>query len=822
MKRLGGIGFALGRAGVAGFILLSSLYALLAYLPFTYQQVHKGGLLPWLNAFGRQHARLYWVVLAIALATLLPEFRRVRTRWLAIGFAAVHGAAGFLLLRAPVMAAMRNDAGSYTVALLALVPLAWLAAIDLAGHCPRIEWARYRGEDDRRIFRAAWRSAIFLALVYCGIFHARTSVAWGIGERLAVLFATLLCHLLVFGVLFAALNLVRSAASLTPWPSAVEFALANALTAGIGFAILRMLVFRPLSFEGWMAGAYGAALSVGVVGCLAGLAVRRWHPERGPTDGLSLALTPVAIPVSNRFLQPVTLAGIAVLAWVLAVNTAIMDWNFMFQKLCACTMWVLSFACLHGMTPRLEGVPDKRITILFWAAMVMSGYRITAAAMATHPQTAAALEKYAGYDASFRMIRDALSAPPRDGGFYQFLAKSTNIPRSIPTSPVEIDPAGKLAATPGAKPNIFVIVIDSLRRDYVSPYNSNVSFTPSIDAFARESVVFRNAFTRYGGTGLAEPSIWVGGMTLHKQYVMPFHPMNALQKLIDAEQYQSYISMDPILRTVVKPTPTLVELDARLSDMDYRLCSSLGDLQGKLEQRGSATGPAFAYTQSQDIHISVINRERNSVVDGGSYGGFYAPYASRVHRLDGCFGSFVQFLKSRGLYDNTLLVLTADHGDSLGEDGLWGHAYTLVPEVVRVPLIVHLPRQYQGLYSDPRAVAFQSDITPSLYYLLGHKPTLKQPFYGRPLFTEAPAEQRGSQQDAYLLAASYAAVYGILGDSGTSLTVFDAVNFKDSFYELSASRSHTGMLSSRQRSSCEDEVRKQVGAINALYKFQPR
>jgi membrane-anchored protein YejM (alkaline phosphatase superfamily) len=474
------------------------------------------------------------------------------------------------------------------------------------------------------------------------------------------------------------------------------------------------------------------------------------------------------------------------------------------------------------MTPRLRNVPDKRFTLLFWTAMIMSGYRLTASALAEHPKTSTAIEKYAGYDASFRLIRDALSAPPKDDSFYKFLTQNTNIPRSVPTAPVNVDLAGPLTPGTGFKPHIFIITIDSFRRDYVGAYNSAVTFTPGIDAFAQESVVFRNAYTRYGGTGLSEPSIWVGGMTLHKQYVTPFYPMNALEKLLEAEKYRSYISMDAILRVIVQPTENQVELDSTTSGMDYRLCSSLSDLQSKLDQRAPGDGPAFAYTQPQDIHISVINREKTTVIDGGAYPGFYAPYASRVRRLDGCFGGFIQYLKTHGLYDNSVVVLTADHGDSLGEDGRWGHAYTLVPEVVRIPLLVHLPKQFQGMHTDAKTVAFQSDVTPTLYYLLGHKPTVKAAFYGRPLVTETAAELQTTRKSEYMIAASYAAVWGILGDGGRSLAVFDAVNYKDSYFDISDTRYSSGTMSAQQREKGEEIVRKGIGELNAFYKFQPK
>ncbi|MBS1857292.1 MAG: sulfatase-like hydrolase/transferase [Acidobacteria bacterium] len=808
-----------GRGLVAAFVLLSSIYALLAYIPFTYQQVHKGGLLTQLTWFGHKQAQLYWIALALALATILPYFRQRRTRRAAILFAVVHTGGGVMLAVWPVMARLRNDAGSLTIAFVALVPLLWLAALDALAHAPAIEWLEYRKEDDRRIFRAVWHTALFLSIVYSAISWGRTG-ANPAGE-LPALGATTLCHLLIFGVLFAALNLVRSVASLTPWPSPAEFALSNLLTAGIGFAILKMLVFHPLSFEGRAADGYAALLAGALVATLAGLSLRQWTPRDGATGGLALALKAVSLPVfRGRWLQPVPLVGLAAAAWVLAVDTAIMDWNYMFQKLAACAIWVLAFAYLYEVAPRRGDGPDGRIAILFWAAMTMPVYRVMAANVAQKPKVAAALETYAGFDPSFRLIRDALSSAPGNGDFYAFLARNTNIPRSIPTAPVPIDPAGKLVPGAGAKPNIFIIVIDSLRRDYLGAYNSAVRFTPEIDAFARESTVFRNAFTRYGGTGLAEPSIWVGGMILHQQYVTPFYPMNALAKLVEAEGYRSYISMDTILRVIVKPPPGLVELDAGRDTMNYRLCDSLAELRGRLDGYNPASGPMFAYTQPQDIHISVINREGTRPVDGASYGSMYAPYASRVRRIDGCFGGFVQDLKARGMYDNSLIVLTADHGDSLGEDGRWGHAYTLVPEVVRVPLVVHLPKMYEGMVSQPQAVAFQSDITPSLYYLLGHPPTLRRDFYGRPLFTRTADEQKGAP-DNYLIAASYAAVYGILGDRGRSLFVTDAVNYRDAHYDIGDGGAGSGGWGGiTGKAESEALIRKQVEEIAAFYKFK--
>jgi hypothetical protein len=68
--------------------------------------------------------------------------------------------------------------------------------------------------------------------------------------------------------------------------------------------------------------------------------------------------------------------------------------------------------------------------------------------------------------------------------------------------------------------------------------------------------------------------------------------------------------------------------------------------------------------------------------------------------------------------------------------------------------------------------------------LLGHKPTLQNEVFGRPLFTAKPEEQAPYLRDSYLIAASYAAVYAALSDNGKSLYVADGVNSKDYYYDL--------------------------------------
>jgi len=370
----------------------------------------------------------------------------------------------------------------------------------------------------------------------------------------------------------------------------------------------------------------------------------------------------------------------------------------------------------------------------------------------------------------------------------------------------------------GERPDIHIFTIDSLRRDYLSPHNAAVDFTPAIGSFAAEAVVFRNAFSRYGATGLSEPSIWTGGMLLHKQYTKPYHPMNTLQKLMEAEGYELHITNDTILASVVRPSASVKEIHSP-EGRSFPLCQSLETIQNVLAARPDDGPPILTYAQPQDIHISVINREGRDVPGGGSYEGFFAPYAARVRRMDRCFGEFIGFLKERGLYDRSIVVLTSDHGDSLGEEGRWGHAYTVFEEVLAVPLIVHLPEgMREAVTWDENDIAFTSDITPSLYYLFGQRPILYESVLGRPLFTETAQEAKSYLRDDYLVASSYGAVYGILRDNGRRLFIADAVNFRDYYFDLGGEGGAKALaITPRVRAEFYGRIRDEVMEIHRFY-----
>ena len=612
-------------------------------------------------------------------------------------------------------------------------------------------------------------------------------------------------------------------------PPRSEFVLCHLLGGALLFLVFRDLAFPALGFNGVEGAVYAACFSFSFTAFLSGISLAG-AAGKEVDSGLSLALwMPSGRKEGGVLVFVLGAFALTAAAIGLALTVSRMDWNFLFQKLSVLLIWVGAFRLFFSRANSWKPRPSPTGRMLACCLALLPIYRywevgrnyvwLSTGERQTREHF---LDQWSGFDVSFKLIRDMMTMDARDDAFYGFLTHSTNIPHSKQIAPVPVTVVDDLQYTSGKKPNIFVIVVDSLRRDYLSPYNDQVNFTPNVLSFAKENIVMENAFTHYGATGLSEPSIWVGGMLLHKQYVTPFAPMNALQKLLEAEKYKAFVSRDTILETVVPVWPGLAELDQGRATMDYDLCASLEELGNRVSQEPKDSR-MFAYTQAQNIHVSTINRMGAKPISPEDFGHFYAPYASRLKRMDACFGSFIDKLKTQGLYDSSIVILTADHGDSLGEQGRWGHAYSIYPEIMRIPMIVHVPPEIrQSLTVNPKALVFSTDITPTLYYLTGHKPKNRGELFGRPLFTETAGEQTAFHRDTYLVASSYGPVYGILDGNGRELTVFDAVNYKDYSFDLSSFLGGQEVLTSSTRAAMTKLVRQKVLAIDAFYGFTPQ
>jgi len=766
--------FCSARLAFGGFLLLTSAYCLLVWVPFSYFGFIHNPLVSWIPLFVRLHGLVSTILLGAVALTLIPDLRREQTRRTAVSFLLFNGSAFVYLWSKHALAGLQPDLGSYLWSMLTLFPLVWLAALDLSGEKER--WASRDKADSFTLVKTTLAAVmIWVAFAVASTLRGAiqgSSVSYGVA--LKGLGASLCFHLVIFTAVGLILGFIQWASSRTRWPGMLKFVLTRVFACLVGFHVLRTMVFPTISFEGVQANIFAAVVSFVVVLFATGFVARL-------RDVSSSGKLPVRAPA---WLWGFAAIGLVVAAYSIPLLLGRTDWDFVLQRSAVLGVWLLILWLVGRSGVRIRGKATS-LALLLLLTFATAGF-VGCASLTLYNgdpslKLQEVLDEYAGADISFKTAYSLLSRPfdnSRYRQFYEFLKQNTNLSRDAVVGPADVRLVQDLRPAPGIKPNIFVLVIDSLRQDYVSPYNSAVDYTPEIDRFARDSVVLKNAYTRYAGTALSEPAIWVGAMQLHKQYIEPFYPMNNLQKLLELDGYQSYISVDPILRVLLQPSSSITELDQGSSWSDLDLIPTLKELEAKLDSRPDREKPIFAYTQPQNVHTLTLERSKIK-------GGRKAVSIYELRRMDRAFGEFLEFLRQRGLYENSIIILTADHGDSYGEFGRWGHSDFLFPEVIRIPLIVHLPlRLREHSVWSPNDVAFTTDITPSLYYLLGHRPVINNELFGRPLFTQTQLEQLACKRSHYLLVSSYAPVYAILNGNGQSLFIVDAVNSKNYYYNL--------------------------------------
>ncbi len=825
----------LPRVLVGVFSIATSLYAFLASSSFTYQQFLRPRVSEWVAGFGDLHAVLYWPWLLLALASLAPEFRNAGiTRRVAFGFAVAWSGVGVGLTVQPILPTLIDDRRSVLIGLFALLPIIWLAVIDHLAvrkylqRQPERVTAEDGGCTERRLVDAAVGTAVFVAVAYGvltpfairGAFEPdllTSGLALGLGWSLYE-------HLLIFCAFFLLATLTERMVR----PSG-DFRLRYGgeflLLSAVLWVGLQRIVGNAIGLDSAWGRTAIAALSLSIVGTWAGLRLRRWaHEDARLASGFDVFFGP---PQGGRIRATtiLSLVGILATAFMLAAVAARIDWDFLVLKLGVLAVWTVTFAQIYRASS--GELPTTRRAMLVVCVAPLIGYYVIAPSLqsglvawpgARGSSVRHTLDRYLVHNPTFRLADDALDgrAAAETPGFNRFLKANTGL-SADGVSPVEIDFVPDLRASSLApKPNIFLFVIDSLRADYLRPYNAGVGFTPRVAEFAAESTVLRNTFARYGGTGLSMSAMWMGAAGPHRQYVQPFQPMNALEKLLHANGYRRYVSMDHIMEQVLTVSPSLIELDRGIPELQYDFCRTLLELEDKL-QANDDPSPIFAHTRSLNLHVAALTSE--AVPGGRSYPGFEARYAARIHRMDACFGRFIDFLKRRGLYDHSVVILTADHGEMLGEDGQWGHAYYLFPPILEIPLILHLPSTMEITPVDVDAIGFSTDITPTLYAVLGYRPHRRTPLMGHPLVGATSAEFMSRRRAVEVVAASYGAVWGVLRQNGRRLYIVDANHAKEYAYERAPRGPwHPIPISDGSRALDQQAIREHIDEVSNEYR----
>jgi len=271
------------------------------------------------------------------------------------------------------------------------------------------------------------------------------------------------------------------------------------------------------------------------------------------------------------------------------------------------------------------------------------------------------------------------------------------------------------------RPNVILISIDTLRADHLGCYGYDADTTPGIDAFRRESVLFRNVIASAPST-------------------LPSHA-SMLTSLAPQHHGASHSASKPLASEVVTVTEVL-------RDAGYRTAAFVGGGQlapefglnqgfesyeviddGTLSQVGARAlpfleevrdRPFFLVLHSYQVHhpyspsidrlariepalesaiptylglelIDQINSGKMQI-DAVDRKHIVDLYDSEISEMDDGFIALIADLKRLGLYDNSIIVFTSDHGEEFGEHGFMAwHSHTLYDELLHVPLLVRFP-----------------------------------------------------------------------------------------------------------------------------------
>ena len=349
------------------------------------------------------------------------------------------------------------------------------------------------------------------------------------------------------------------------------------------------------------------------------------------------------------------------------------------------------------------------------------------------------------------LLRGLLSRANNAGGFGAVGAILVAIGVLVRVAwPVD-DPRGHMAHNkpiPAAltdKPNVLFVMVDTLRADHVGAYGGTVS-TPAMDALANDGVVFENAYanaswTRASGASLLTSRLPSGHDTQQKASRLPDEVVTWAEALRPAgiatgalvdninlagsfnfdQGYDSFLYEAPAYRFGATEGVFGLTFYKVVQKVAERVLHSGKDVHTFYQPADVVLADAKAFVEANKdgrwalyVHLMephdpyfehpVIEGTGPDEYDGVGFARAEVErpdpadtarlqhlYAGEVAFLDTKLAPFFAWMRAEGLYDNTIIVFTADHGEEFYEHGGFWHGTTLYDEVVHVPLIVKMP-----------------------------------------------------------------------------------------------------------------------------------
>ena len=261
-------------------------------------------------------------------------------------------------------------------------------------------------------------------------------------------------------------------------------------------------------------------------------------------------------------------------------------------------------------------------------------------------------------------------------------------------------------------------------------------------------------------------------------------------------------------------------LDYRVDEMMHTFCGTMTELKEELRAHAADRRPLFVHTRPLDLHIG--NTRFASVPAGRNVSRILCAVRRPRQANRRLFRRFLDELKRTGLYDNSIIVLTSDHGDSLGEGLRWGHGYTIVSGGAADSADRACARgAARSIRGRSTRVSFATDMTPSLYALPGYHAGATAALGRWPLFND-----RESSRQAVVATRSWwhraTARCTDVRHNGRRLYIADAIEGRDAIYDLTPGAGERAWaMTDAERQANRALIREQIADLAAAVPAHP-
>ncbi|GEM_PF-1469570 len=311
------------------------------------------------------------------------------------------------------------------------------------------------------------------------------------------------------------------------------------------------------------------------------------------------------------------------------------------------------------------------------------------------------------------------------------------------------------------KPRVIFILIDALRYDWISPYGYDID-TPNMQTLADDGILFTNEIANSNWTRAAIASIFTSLLPMNHgvlrgtsklpdklpllseemrqagYYTVGFSTNPNIQALTGFargfDEFYFYRGVEaipvdpdaPYLRFHLETRTIIRNLIPPLKKRERTYCDAEKTTNYVMDWlRANKDKTFFMYLHYMDPHARYYHHPFNGVYanpandpSGDNYNFYTSLYKGEIIYTDKYLGKLIKYLKDNGIYDSSLIIMTADHGEEMYDHYYWGHSTSLFEEQIHVPLIIKLPGN-EGAGTINSSLLSEIDLAPMITKLVG-------------------------------------------------------------------------------------------------------